>query len=975
MSSLGNLFGGSFSQQSATDSNDALKYSAPKEPKAKSNKPSVSEAKTQQVTAAPTAPVGASKIVTPKTIGPSKIMHSAAVRLYKINSTTSAYEAVENGSPLGCVVMGMGDTFQILIYNGQKVPQATVPILSSFDYTVQGLYMSFTDASGSSWSILFDSQDVMCSFIRVVVATSIHMATHKESVEQTTMKRVLPNPNPVAANEIDETTLSIGSMAAGVYLKVWEIGDIADYPIDIINGLTLKQTSPPDEVMKVKMNPADEAIGGLCNLLVGGKKGDKYIFGISPKVFYSAGETVGNFIEANERKFPGSWLMIELEIVKIKSGDKKQKAPTSVTPTNVDVKPIIPASTNQSSPVASVTNDNNNDSTLSRVAKMSGSGGALANIMNNNNNNGYNNNGNNMNDSNSNNNSNNYNNNQFNNNSNNNINNFDRNNNNNQSNQSYNDNTALTIVEGQASRSYYFDSNDTSNNYNNSNNNNRYNNNHNNNNNQQQQNYNNYNQSLSSQLETQSNPQTNQQLTQMNQSMMMVQQSILSIHTKLDQMNSQMTNNHLQNNQQLSLLSSNNNHMNNPMALGMMNMNMNPMMYPTMNNNQMYGLNPNSINNNNQVNPYLQSNINNINNNNSSAVKVKSDELVNTLQFIVAEYDKACQQGINNKNNNTDIYNEQINSLKSTVAKLEEKNELLQARNEKLMTEKSNLLEKQSEIIQSGSTISNKLFMIQAELDNTKKENINLLNEIEESKKKMQQNNNSSELISQLQMQLMTTQSQLAIKEQEHNFEKEMELLSNQTSFNQQIEQLKYDHSIQINELKSNIEILTTEISNQPLPSNEIDLNSIEVRNYVNSVKLSAVNEALVPLNNELDSVKDQLGNVMIELNNSQNNSIELKKINSGLMDQINQLKETQYQQIEQYKNTINDLNLQLDASNNALEVANASSSSLNSEDLKSLMQDIYVAACDMYSVENEEDDNIYHAKDVVKRLKAVLKK
>ena len=46
-------------------------------------------------------------------------MAMAGVRLYRINPSTGGYEPVEGGSPLGCVVMGCGVSYQIFIYNGQ----------------------------------------------------------------------------------------------------------------------------------------------------------------------------------------------------------------------------------------------------------------------------------------------------------------------------------------------------------------------------------------------------------------------------------------------------------------------------------------------------------------------------------------------------------------------------------------------------------------------------------------------------------------------------------------------------------------------------------------------------------------------------------------------------------------------------------------------------------------------------------------
>ena len=50
---------------------------------------------------------------------PHKVLASAAVRLFKVDSTTNNYVAVANGDLLGCVLMGTVRAFQILVYNGQ----------------------------------------------------------------------------------------------------------------------------------------------------------------------------------------------------------------------------------------------------------------------------------------------------------------------------------------------------------------------------------------------------------------------------------------------------------------------------------------------------------------------------------------------------------------------------------------------------------------------------------------------------------------------------------------------------------------------------------------------------------------------------------------------------------------------------------------------------------------------------------------
>lgn len=56
----------------------------------------------------------------------SKVLASAAIRLYQLNPQTNAYDAVGGGNPLGCVIMGMGVAYQILVYDGQVLCYAII---------------------------------------------------------------------------------------------------------------------------------------------------------------------------------------------------------------------------------------------------------------------------------------------------------------------------------------------------------------------------------------------------------------------------------------------------------------------------------------------------------------------------------------------------------------------------------------------------------------------------------------------------------------------------------------------------------------------------------------------------------------------------------------------------------------------------------------------------------------------------------
>jgi len=61
-------------------------------------------------------------------------MASATVRLYRINPATNGYEAVEGGSPLGCVLVGSGKAFQVLVYNAQVGQHYNCKTFSNYQF-------------------------------------------------------------------------------------------------------------------------------------------------------------------------------------------------------------------------------------------------------------------------------------------------------------------------------------------------------------------------------------------------------------------------------------------------------------------------------------------------------------------------------------------------------------------------------------------------------------------------------------------------------------------------------------------------------------------------------------------------------------------------------------------------------------------------------------------------------------------------
>lgn len=85
-----------------------------------------------------------------------------------------------------------GTQFQLLVYNAQKVPLATVAVGATFSFNAKDLYMSFSDPHSGSWSILFDGADAMSAFLRLVVAASAHTLSHSVAAAPHFVRGVCP---------------------------------------------------------------------------------------------------------------------------------------------------------------------------------------------------------------------------------------------------------------------------------------------------------------------------------------------------------------------------------------------------------------------------------------------------------------------------------------------------------------------------------------------------------------------------------------------------------------------------------------------------------------------------------------------------------------------------------------------------------------------------------------------------------------
>lgn len=146
----------------------------------------------------------------------------------------------------------MGITFQILVYNAQRATQALIPIIPTLDYNLSGLYLST-----SHFSLLFDSQEVMENFTRVLLMTQAFINTHIPLQNTSQATALAPTIPPflfrkLPSNSTDADTVITSSSTVGLYINIFECGELNEYPDEALKRQAFKSVQEPEPVLKLK---------------------------------------------------------------------------------------------------------------------------------------------------------------------------------------------------------------------------------------------------------------------------------------------------------------------------------------------------------------------------------------------------------------------------------------------------------------------------------------------------------------------------------------------------------------------------------------------------------------------------------------------------------------------------------------------------------------------------------------------------
>lgn len=272
--------------------NDALRYTAPREPPAKAVQPA-------QPPAATPTPSTASTVVYSTMV--SLYQYDASVRKYiQLGGTTTGTKAA-----VGCVIVGAETTYNLLFYDAAKHHLCALALkFGSFKPTLQAKnYVNFYDDQNGNWSIKFASDAQVAEFMRQVFLTKIHVEIWGRDTSGTKVY-------PTALLQDDLTYVKPGTPAVGtgdtvaVAFRAWRVvGNATSAPADIITKYAPFEQASGNELRKVRLGDASERIKALEDAIHGMSKGGKRL------VLAPPGKTNGQ-----------DWYLLDIELVKTKTG-------------------------------------------------------------------------------------------------------------------------------------------------------------------------------------------------------------------------------------------------------------------------------------------------------------------------------------------------------------------------------------------------------------------------------------------------------------------------------------------------------------------------------------------------------------------------------------------------------------------------------------------------------------------------------
>ncbi|KAG1698626.1 hypothetical protein DVH05_014584 [Phytophthora capsici] len=319
--------------------NDALRYTAPREPSHKQQQ------QQQPAPAASSAPA-------------SSVVFSTMVSLYQYDTASRKYvqlggSTAGSKAAVGCVIVGAETSYNLLFYNAAKQHLCAVPIkFGTFKPTLQAKsYVNFYDEQGANWSVKFASDAQVAEFMRQVFLAKIH-------VEIWGSEKTVTKTNPSALIQDDlvfvkpETQQVSNGDTVAVAFSAWRVvGNANSAPADVVTKYSPFEKASDGDLRKIRLGDGSERIKALEEGIVGMRKGGKRI------VLAPPGKTNGQ-----------DWYLLEIELFKTKTGNgtaQRKSVPAVNTSAATEEAPKASSSERKASRRRSSPSSNNNNAAAS----------------------------------------------------------------------------------------------------------------------------------------------------------------------------------------------------------------------------------------------------------------------------------------------------------------------------------------------------------------------------------------------------------------------------------------------------------------------------------------------------------------------------------------------------------------------------------------------------------------------------------
>ena len=250
----------------------------------------------------------------------SSVIHNTNVYLHRYDSNSKKYQQQGDGA-LGCVLLGAGIEYQLLLYNAQKETMCKTSISATFRCILQPKnYVNFYDETGGNWSMRFKDEAESSGFMRAVAYLKTHLLIWGSSATDNKILKhdfILGSGTPVSTGD-----------TVGIILIAWKmVGSAASKPLDVTSHPAFDQTVNQD-LRKIKLGDLsyDSHLPGLHDGIVGMLKNGKRLIVIPPAINRTS-----------------NWYLIEVTVMKIKAAKRNSEAnissPVKAAPVAVTTSP------------------------------------------------------------------------------------------------------------------------------------------------------------------------------------------------------------------------------------------------------------------------------------------------------------------------------------------------------------------------------------------------------------------------------------------------------------------------------------------------------------------------------------------------------------------------------------------------------------------------------------------------------------